>query len=190
MFVDICFPEDNEESFIDVAEKLGTKALLFIYNDRKAPKKKFAGNKLTLYRGYILKNKNKFACSKTDLVLSMPSSRKIIEDKSVNMLFDFEVSDNSLNHVFFKLIRNKNKLLGIGISNLLDHEREEEILQNLVQTVKLSRKYNLDMITASFADEPYKLRAQKELESFSICLGLPSSESKMALLRLYTVLNS
>ncbi|PIN80594.1 hypothetical protein COV13_03360, partial [Candidatus Woesearchaeota archaeon CG10_big_fil_rev_8_21_14_0_10_32_9] len=54
MFVDACLPKNNEEEFIKVAEKLGTKALLFLYEKKEKNVSLLQSKtKLELYSGII-----------------------------------------------------------------------------------------------------------------------------------------
>ena len=62
MFQDICFVKNNEKEFIDIALKLGTKSLIFVYPDKKSfdkGKKEFSKEKkIKLDFGIILDEKN------------------------------------------------------------------------------------------------------------------------------------
>ena len=58
--IDIVIPNNNEEEFIVIAEKLGYNGLCFLYdfNDYSSKKRKFESNKIKIHTGILANNKN------------------------------------------------------------------------------------------------------------------------------------
>src|SRR3989338_7599727 len=96
--IDIVIPNNNEEEFIKIAEKLGYKELLFLYNfeeySEKQQNNKTTSSKIKINYGILanerniqkingkFKNKNIFVAVKSPF-----NSRDIIERSYANMVF-------------------------------------------------------------------------------------------------------
>lgn len=188
MFQDVCFPKNNEKEFIDMAIKLGTDALIFVYE--------FKDNKdLDEKRRKILEIKNIKADlgilvnEKTveklqnfdDYVFSKTPIKSLIEHKKTYILYDFELQEKSdflhhrnagLNQVFCAIMNEKEKILGVSFSTLLNAYNKSVILGRMKQNVMLAKKYKVKIHVLSFAKKPYELRATHELNAFGKILGV------------------
>jgi len=178
MFIDIVFPKNNEEEFLEIAEKLGSK-LCFAYTEKEFKKKK---------------EKYEFACcynsnTKDAFVISDRAERGSFENSRINLIFDLEKSpsndrihqrESGFNHILAKITKEKNKFIGFNFSLILNTDTKERarLLGRMMQNVKICRKYKVNIYVGSFAREPYELRGFSELRSFGVCLGMNPGEMK------------
>lgn len=184
MFVDICLPNGNEKEFVKIAERIGTRALLFLYKQKAPPAIK---TKVTCFKGILV---NKAIAVGDMLIVSDSPSREAIESNSIRVLFNFEKDKNKLNHIECRILKKRGKLIGIGFSNLLTERNNELLFGRLTDNIRLIRKYRLNLVLASFARAPYELRSESQLRSFGLCLGLTPVETKKALTALETTLKN
>lgn len=188
MFQDICFPKNNEKEFVEIALKLGTKALIFVYEFKDL--KTFENKKKELSEiknikidiGVIVDDKsiNKIP-SFDDYVFAATASKSLIENKKSYIFFDFEKQDRSdflhhrnsgLNHVMCQIMKEKEKMLGFSFSSLLNSKNKGVMLGRMQQNARFSRKFKLKTVIASFAIAPYELRAEHEINSFKKILNI------------------
>jgi len=189
MFVDVAIPSKNEMEFIAVAEKLDTKALLFLYPGTKAPKLELVKG-FKVFTGCIVKDARDIGRAKKnfDLVFA-EGDRQYFENKNVDAIIDLETSPKSdgmhqrysgLNPVLCNLAR-KNKIgLCFSFNNLLKAVEQDVVLGRMMQNVRLCRKYKNQSVIASFARDPCELRYSKDLISFGIVAGMHPEEAKSA----------
>jgi len=174
--LDIVFPENNEEDFLILADKLGIK-LCFAYDEKNYSLKR------TKYEFCCLYNSQK----REVLSISDDVSRQSFENPRINMLFNLETSqshdkihqrDSNFNQVLAKICKDKNKTIGFNFNLILNADANERhrLLGRMMQNVKLCRKYKVKMYIGSFAREPYELRSFCELISFGVCLGMNPGE--------------
>ncbi|MBN2368625.1 hypothetical protein JXC34_06395 [Candidatus Woesearchaeota archaeon] len=169
MFVDVCFPADNENEFIKIAEKLGTEGLCFVYDDPKKTPELKSKNKLKLFSAIIAADPSKIKKkNRADLILSTDLS-KIAKPQEVHYYYSPEKNEKKSFHfpsritqVPMKEIASKNKMLGISFNMILKNPGNCEKLSFVLN---LSEKYGVKAFVASFADNPYGLRSKKELHS-------------------------
>ncbi len=188
MFQDICFPKGNEREFVEIARRLGTKSLVFVYyfNDQKSLEEKkkevqaFADFRIDVGVLVDEKNINKIHVN-DEFVFSKNPSKSLIENKKTYILYDFETGEkpdflhhrnSGLNQVLCELIKKKEKMVGISFSIILNAQKQGIMLGRMAQNARFLRKYKLDKVVASFASTPYELRAEHEIRSFEKILGL------------------
>ncbi len=188
MFQDICFPKNNEKEFVEVAKALSTKALIFVYPFKDM--KTFENKKKELTEikeirvdiGLLADEKsiNKIQLI-SDYIFISTATKSLIENKKSYVLFDFEKQDKNdflhhrnsgLNHVMCQLMKEKEKILGISFSSLLNSKNKDVMLGRMQQNARFSKKYKLKTVFASFAQSPYELRAEHEIISFQKILGV------------------
>jgi len=174
MFVDICIPKNNEKKFIEIAEKLGTKALLFLYD--KKPKDLNDLQKETKVKLFFDSKKN-FAVGE----------RKNVENKNIKFLYGFEELEekdsvhyrrSGMNQVIGKLMKDKKKILVIDMEKIISAKRNEVLLGRLKQNLVLAKKYKLDLIICSFATKPENLRSGKDYEALIRVMGFQEEAKK------------
>ncbi|MBN2422554.1 hypothetical protein JXB41_04965 [Candidatus Woesearchaeota archaeon] len=203
MFIDICFPQDNEEQFIKIAGRLGTKALCFVYEsntDFDVINAKLNKLKFKYYVGITIKNSrdlNKINNNR-NIVMTEDNSRSFVETKKINMHYNFEnvskkdflhYRNSGLNQVLCKVLQEKNKLIGLSFSNILNSSCKPVLFGRYIQNARLLKKYNCKFVIASFASQPYELRSRKALISLGICLNFNLRFVKEAMANLNSFFN-
>lgn len=198
MYIDIVFPDNNEKEFLEIALKLGYGGVCFVYpykNDLlKINEKlnKLKSNSHKNFLGLLAKPKDVVKAKKiADIVLVKSSSEKqnryVVEKTKADIIFGIEANpkpdslhhrNSGLNQVLCKLAAKNKIAIGIPFSMILKHK--SKIKGRISQNVKLCRKYKIDMVVASFAHEPFQMRAAKDLESLCIVLGMHPKEAKSA----------
>lgn len=187
MFTDIVFPKENETEFVETAIKLGIKSLIFVYDYKDNKTFEAKKNNLSNIKdvsaeiGILVDDKNINKIQNTDdYVFSRTPSRKLIESKKTYVLHDFEDQmkpdfihhrNSGLNQVLCKIIKDKEKIIGISFSSVLNSRNPEIIVGRMRQNVKLAKKYGLKTIVASFAKFPNEMRAEHEIQSFKRIIG-------------------
>ncbi|MBI4739765.1 hypothetical protein HY772_09605 [Candidatus Woesearchaeota archaeon] len=189
--MDVIFPDDNEKEFLEIAKRLGVQELCLVYNDISSLKKVSAlqGNTgIKLYSGAVCSPQNiaKYK-GKAEFVFVNAGDhpdkvRDILEHGHPDVVFDLECTAkrdfmhhraSGLNQVHCALMAKNNIALGMSVSSVLHsscHERAK-ILGRMGQNVWLARKYKLKVLFASFAREPYEMRAGKDIESLCRAIG-------------------
>lgn len=174
MFIDICFPKNNENEFIEIAKKLSTKALCFVYDDYRKIKV-LKSTKIKIYNAINTIsdkkiNMNYFQFSND---LKLISNKKIINyiDETSLKIRNFHIPIKDITQVHMKEYRDKNKILGISFNSIFT-KKDNDLIEKLTFIIKLAQKYNVDVFIASFAQSPFFLRSNNELKSFARILKM------------------
>ncbi|MEM3373722.1 MAG: hypothetical protein QXE31_00730 [Candidatus Woesearchaeota archaeon] len=168
-FIDTCFPNNNESLFIEVAKKIETNGLIFIYeknynqNEKKFEKK---NNEIIIYN-FILK-KDIFLFN--DNIKNLKNKLCFIGDK-------FKLPDR-LTQVYVKNIKENNIKLIISPKILKINSYE---LNKYILFLKLCKKYNVDLYISSLAENPYELKEKRLLFSFMNFITKDTCYSKKSL---------
>ncbi len=171
--MDFVFPENNEEEFIKIAEKLGIKELVFVYTD-KSKIKKIINHKTALLVSPKQGVKSKIA--DYFIIKSGEDDRYALEKVKPDFMYGFEFwSDkdrmhqrvSGLNDVFCRLAAKNNVKILFPFSEFLEQPfyRKPLILGRLMQNKKLCKKYKVHLEIVSFAKKPYQLRKKMDLDS-------------------------
>ncbi|MCM2325626.1 MAG: hypothetical protein NDI94_04130 [Candidatus Woesearchaeota archaeon] len=154
MFIDVCYPDGNEEEFIKVAGELGTKKLCFLYDNQR----KIEGHYSASYR----QRGNSF--SFLDIEKKIPFMKNHIycihglcQEKK-----HFNKPTKLLTQVYMKEI--KGSIIGISFDEILNNPKE---LEKMIFLAGLAKKYGIPLFIASFARTPLRLRQKEDLLSFS-----------------------
>ncbi len=189
--MDIVIPNNNEDEFIVIAEKLGYKTLYFLYSfdDYLGKKEKFEAKdgKIKIKTGIlvdtknIFKIKNKFKDEEVFVAIkSSDNDRDIIEKSRVNMIFSFEDNNkrdfihqraSGLNHILCRLAKENNIVIGFSLNSILNAENKHVILGRMMQNIKLCNKFKVKTAIASFAMKPFEMRSMHDLLSLFEILG-------------------
>ncbi|MBU90732.1 hypothetical protein CMO94_04270 [Candidatus Woesearchaeota archaeon] len=193
--IDIVIPNNNEEEFILVAEKLGFKGICFLYefNDYSAKQEKFVNNgkKIKIYNG-ILANHKDIRKISTKLkganvfiaVKSSNNDREIIEKSSADLIFSLEENTrrdfihqraSGLNHILCKLAKENKVIVGFSLTSILNAGNKHEVLGRIMQNIKICRKFKTKTIVGSFTGKPFEMRSVHDIMSLFGILGLKSS---------------
>jgi len=186
---DIVFPQGNEEEFIKIAEKLGIKSLTFVYSDSKQFYVKKAETK---YDCAVLCQPPKIPSMKSKKIPFLCSASRESIERGAPLTFNFEITEDKdhthyrrsgLNQVLCKLATQKNVAIGLSLHTLLSVEGRKRamIMGRIMQNIIFLRKYKTNVKIASFATNPYEMRAPAEIVSLFISLGMRPEEAKKAL---------
>ena len=195
--IDIVIPNNNEEEFIKMAEKLGYKELLFLYNFEEYLEKQQKGNaassKIRITRGILANERNmqkinnRFMNKGVFVAAKSPfNSREIIERPYANMVFSLEESGrkdfmhqrgSGLDHILAKLAHDNNVAIGVSLNSLLSSKNKHIILGRMMQNIKLCRKYKAKAVIASFAQNPFEMRSPNDIISLFLLMGMTQKDS-------------
>jgi ribonuclease P/MRP protein subunit RPP1 len=190
MFVDIVIPKNNELDFIKIAKRLDFEGLVFVYDNLKEYKDNFLRVKekeknLKLFSAFLVDNKKINKPKEFDLLVvkANENNRTLFENKNIDVVFDVENQNRAdfihqrnsgFNHVMAKLANEKNIILGVNFSGLLNLDKSEQIkrIGRIMQNIKLCQKYNVEIKISSYALDPYDMRGPKDLQAFGLILGM------------------
>jgi RNase P/RNase MRP subunit p30 len=206
MFIDIAFPEDNEEEFLKVLNKLGTMAVCFAYrrkdfnNDLSKIKTNSITNKIKIYKALFLEDSDINDAKKLkhklrpDLVISNKTNKKTFSKniaKNIDLIFELENQEkdyfryinSGLDSANLRLALKNDILIGLSFSLVLNSQNSKipRIFSRMIQNVMLCRKKKVKTVIASFARKPFELRAYHELFSFGFVLKSESKQLKESL---------
>lgn len=203
IMIDIVIPNKNEEGFISVAEKLGYKEILFLYDlDTYFEKRKYneiKSKKINIFYGILANTKNiQNINSKLDkkvfiAIKSTINNREIVEKSKANLIFSLEESSrkdfmhqrgSGLDHIMCKLAHDNKVMVGFSLSSMLTSDKKHMILGRMTQNIKLCRKYKVKMMIASFAQKPLEMRGPYDVISLFVSLGMHQKEAKDSLITL------
>jgi len=125
-----------------------------------------------------------------NIVLGSKNNRKTAGNKEVDILLSPEIGsngktlimrDSGLNDVICKLAKKNQVAVGFSFSSILNSKNRVELLANMMQNIRLCRKYKVIMVMASFAHNKYEMRHGRDLLNFCKVLGMGDGEAKNAL---------
>ena len=188
--IDITIPNNNEEEFITIAEKLGYRGLCFLYdfNSYSNKQEKSGKNeKIKIYTGVLADSKNIYKIKsklKNEKVFvaakSSDDDREIIKQAKADMVFSFE--DNAkkdfihhrasgLNQVLCKSANENDVIIGFSLRSVLNAENKSLILGRIMQNISICRKFKAKTAIASFAQKPFEMRSVHDVISLFEVLG-------------------
>jgi len=179
MYVDVCFPDNNEKDFVEMAKRIGIGGLLFLYDD--LPKEKIKTEKIKIWYGIYCKNPNKKSKSLlfTDtLKRNIPKNENLVyfytPEEEKKKSFHFPTRKN---HVLIKELKEKNKLFGFSFVSIKDTKNFEKI----EFFINLCKKYDINSFLASFARQPYFLRNEIHMRALGKAIGMMPKTTKTSL---------
>lgn len=201
MNIDIVVPDNNEDLFLPIAEKLGYSRLCFGYILKDVKKgiekiNKLQGKtKIKLDFAVICDSKKTrnitnlciFDCSfKNNSVI-----RYIFESKDIDLVFGLENNslkdhthfvNSGLDQVLCKIAKKKNKIVCFDFSSILNSSDElrSKLLSRMIQNIKLCKKYKVDIAIISFAKKPDDMKYYHDLIAFLIVLKCDPAKAKKA----------
>ena len=117
-------------------------------------------------------------------------NRKAVENKNVDILLspekirkdDFMHSRNSgLNQVLCKSAKKNNVAIGFNFRDVLKSKERWLLLGKMMQNVALCRKYKVEMVVISGAENESELKSAMDLFSFAQAIGMTPGEAKRVL---------
>lgn len=188
MFTDLIFPNNNENEFIKIAEKLNIKSLCFIY-ENSIPKLNIK-TKTKIFQG-ILTKKPSEKLRKYDLILmhAQENTQNLLEKSNFDIIFNLETQyktdphhfkASGLNQILAKLAVKNNIIISFPFTTLLNSKPllRSKIIGRIQQNIKICRKYKVKTAIASFASNPYELRSESDLKSLALTLGMTPQQAK------------
>lgn len=189
--IDFVIPNNNEDEFIVMTDKLGYKGLYFLYdlNDYLNKNKTISTNnkKIKIYTGILADKKNiykiKTKFKNKDIFVAVKSSnndREVIEKAKINMIFSLEENfrrdfihqrASGLNHILCKSAKENDVTIGFSVKSILDSQNKREIMGRITQNINLCRKFKVKTTIASFAQNPFEMKNTKDLTSLFEILG-------------------
>ena len=194
--IDIVFPDNNENEFIKLAERLGLAGLCFVYTRPKDISFFQKSTGLKLFSGVLCaggdvkKYKDRFVT-----VVRAPERpeelRGLFEQHRPHVVFGLESQRrpdflhhraSGLNHVLAVLAREKGVCVGFSFGDVLSAKQDARarIVGRMMQNIVLARKFKFGLCLASFARSPWQLRSEKDMCSFFVSLGMTGPEAKRA----------
>lgn len=186
---DIVFPENNENEFLAIAQRLGITALTFAYPN----KAQFYTKKTTVpvTNALLAKPHDIHNAHSKHIPAICAASRDAIE-RGADIVYGFEELQtkepthfraSGLNQVLCKLATQKNVRIGLPYAPLLaaNKQRRTVLLGRIMQNIAFCAKYNTPVRIASFACNPHHLRAPKDIAALYGKLGLRPEQLPHAL---------
>jgi len=181
MLVDLVFPV-NKQEILKIAEKLDNK-VIFIDNQN-----------VTLIRANSENDfKRQIKNVRSNLTIvegSQKINRIVLENRKVDILLNPEKNilkdslshrNSGLNQVLCKLASKNDIAIGFSFNEILNSEDTVKLIGRIKQNIKLSRKYNVKMVFASFTEDPFDMRSVKDLINIAMFLGMTPEEAKKSL---------
>ncbi len=184
--IDIVFPNKNEAAFIEMAQKLGISGLIFAYkHPSEFSKNPDIANALFIEPKHIQKARD------NDVLAICPASREAIE-RGADIAAGFEMQESKdhthyresgLNQVLCTLATEKKVRIGFSFSAILQSfgQKRTQLMGRMAQNIIFCRKFKTPMKIASFATDPYEMRAPAELKACFMQLGMDAIQAQNAL---------
>ena len=179
---DVLMPKGNEAELLLMADKLGFKEVIFLYDELgKKPVKGEQGN-IKIHTAGLIKTVNKIPKVKKnfDYVFAL-ATRVFFENRQVRYLIDAETDSKEdllyqkragLDDIMCRLAEEKNKVIVFNAKLLTQTNLNINILGRLLQNSRLCRKHKVKTMVATFATSPLEMRAPKDLDGFARVLKL------------------
>jgi ribonuclease P/MRP protein subunit RPP1 len=186
--IDFVLPKNNEKEFIEISKKLDFTSLIFCYPLSSFPKQKIKNQKYAV----ICSDKEIQKAKKLSNIILLNTNNRSLFDKKNLILFDLEklntkdsmhYRNSGINHILAKLCSKNNIKILFSFNSLLNSKKmlTSQLIGRMKQNIKLTRKYKIKTIIASFAQTPFEMRSAQDLISFGISLGMHPSEAKSSL---------
>jgi hypothetical protein len=185
--IDIVFPNKNEEEFIEMSKKLGMAGIIFAYKN----KNEFYEKKTDIpaINALIAEPKNIMKAKQLNAPAICTASREAIE-RGANIVFGFELLEekehthyrkSGLNQVLCKIAADKKVAIGFSFTTILNSygQKRAQLLGRIMQNITFCQKYKTPMKIASFATNPYEMRAPADLTAFFKNLGMQQPEKAL-----------
>ncbi|MBN1376738.1 hypothetical protein JW949_00190 [Candidatus Woesearchaeota archaeon] len=181
----VFYNKKKAKEFLEIAEKLNYKQIVFILNNEKDKKElKDLDSDIKIKTAFFLSGNRRAGSykNKFDFIIA-PPERNYFEDKHVDIIINMEMSskrdsfhfrNSGLNQVRCKLAREKDIILGFNFSSLLkaDFITKIILIGRMLQNSRICNKYNNKCFVRSFAHDPFEMRSYNDFKNFEIVLGL------------------
>ena len=195
MFCDIVLPDRNEKEFIEIAKKLGYTHLVFAYPFSKKGYPSMKDSNIKIIPAAIVETKNvNKARVAEEIVIAQAGeqNRPVFESRYIDIIYGLECVSkkdfihhkaSGMNQVLAKYAQKNKIAVAFQFSMLLKSKgiKRTAIMARISQNIRICRKYNLHMIIASFAKDPYAMRAPRDMMALMQDLGMTGSEAKSSI---------
>ncbi len=167
--MDIAIPNGNEDEFLEMAKRLGTLELRFLYDSFSLAIEKKHEHP-TWHIGILSSNPNEIRKAKQKGIFSATATNEvaviesapdlIIEPEKTAPKDGLHARNSGLNQVLCALLAKKGIALGISFSMILAASGKERamLLGRAKQNIHLAKKYDVQVFLLSCARSPYALR--------------------------------
>lgn len=180
MKIAIVKPKNNEEELILMAENLGFKEILLLYEKEAAKYQNKSKSSIKIITGFLIKNVSEInkATKNNDLIFA-PAQRSFFENKKIKYLINAEAMQEKdsvhqrragLDDVMCKLAKQNHQV--VVFNTKYNIYCRQEVLGRMMQNARLCRKYKLKTLVATFASTPLEMRAPKDLDGFARLIRL------------------
>jgi len=182
--MEIVFPNNNEKTFISIADRLGVTEMILVYPFEKFTKKELPKGKMKVRLGIIAKQQDILKAKKLASFVIVESGEKdqyVMEKVKPHLIFNLEKSSkrdkthyriSGLNQVLCKLAAANNIIIGFSFSALLHASPTDRkvLWGRMMQNMKFCKKYKVKTLFASFAKKPMDMRNERDLKSLTSLL--------------------
>jgi RNase P/RNase MRP subunit p30 len=197
MPTDIVLPDNNEHEFIQMAKPLGYTRLLFAYDysRREMLKKRIKDKDIDIQTALLADKKDIRRAKQLSRVVIYKSTgddRETMEKLKPGIIYALESSpkkdnlhfrNSGLNHILAAILSKNSIKVALSFSMLLDAKgmRRPILMGRMSQNIRLCRKYGVGLVLASFARNPYHMRAPHDLRALATVLGMDSGQARKAI---------
>lgn len=173
MFIDIVAPKGNEREMIAMAERLGIRGLALFYESPLESHNRVEELKQqTQVRLYTASLKS------ADITVS-DISRGNNKAKIIIGLAQ------PLRHSFYKELADRGVAVCFPLSGMLSSRHRQDVVENAMRNIRLCREHKVMVVAASFASEPYLMRAENDIRQLFLSLGMGTMQAKDAVTAVY-----
>ena len=169
MCMNICFPNQNEKEFLDVAKKISIPCLWFVYRNIKEIRK-IKDEKIKIYFGVGNERVGSLEGG-VDFFMHDLSKGIITKNEKIFYCVDAEYLDY-LNQVKIKEISDTNKRVVVPLNLVLKTNSSAKLIEKTIFLIRLFKKYNVAFVVSNFANSPYELKSEKEISALCGFLGI------------------
>jgi RNase P/RNase MRP subunit p30 len=147
-------------------------------------------SRVTVKKIKNLKELRKLKKTDINIIKGSKFNREVLENKYTDILLDpyayikkdsLHHRNSGLNHILCKIAYRNKKIIALSFSEILKNKKRENIFERIKQIIKLCRKYKINIIFSSFAENKWEMRDAKDLLNFAIFIGMTPGEAKKAL---------
>ena len=161
---DLVRPKRNEQDFIQEAERLNFKELVFLYEQPKGVPTSFPRSKVKIRTALLCSNPGRAAslAKKADFICAK-LSRGFSETRYVHLLFHAEQCEkpdnvhfrrSEMNQVLAKILTEKSKMYLFDWSTVVQSKEPWVILGRMMQNARLCNKYGVSCAVITRARTP------------------------------------
>jgi len=179
--IDFVFPNNNEQEFVNIAERLKLEGLCFIYDKPMSVPVIKTNLKLSTAVLCTPKNIQKYR-GHTTIMHAGNNPRVILEQFKPNYIFGLESQSrhdfihhraSGLNQVLARLAKDNNVTVLFSFSEILKSRPKDRavLMGRISQNIRFAKKFGFSSRFFSLADNPFHLRSKHMLNSFFACLS-------------------